>query len=124
MRLYRFDASSGRPIGQFGSLNLVMSPIQRGQGHFQLGCMHIGPGGLVGRHRAAGPQLFLVVQGTGWVSGEEGIRVPIATGRAAFWSDGEWHESGSDTGLDAFVLEADTLDPAQFMPEAPVDDQH
>lgn len=117
MRIYRFDASAGRGIEQFGSLNLVMSPIQRGQGRFQLGCMHLGPGGLVGRHQAQGPQLFLVVQGHGWVSGNNSVRVPIAPGRAAFWLDGEWHEAGSDGGMDALVLEADALDPAQFLPE-------
>lgn len=117
MRIFRFDTSTGRPIDQFGSDNLVMSPIQRGDGHFQLGCMHLGPGGLVGGHHAVGPQLFLVVSGSGWVRGQDSGHIPIASGQAAFWSDGEWHESGSDTGMDVIVLEADTLDPAQYMRE-------
>lgn len=117
MRIFRFDASAGRTIDQFGSVNLVMSPIQRGDGPFQLGCMHVGPGGLVGDHQAVGPQLFLVVNGSGWVRGQDSGRIPIAAGHAAFWTDGEWHESGSDTGMDVIVLEADTLDPAQYMRE-------
>lgn len=117
MRIFCFDASAGRPIDRFGSVNLIMSPIQRSEGHFQLGCMHLGPGGLVGGHHAVGPQLFLVANGAGWVRGEGSNRVPISAGQAAFWTDGEWHESGSDTGMDVVVLEADTLDPAQYMRE-------
>lgn len=124
MRIFRFDAAAGRGIDQFDSLDVVMSPIQRGMGQFQLGCIRIGPGGRVGRHQAAGPQLFLVVSGEGWVSGEQRVRVPIAAGQAAFWSDGEWHESGSDAGMAALVLETDTLDPAHYMPEVTADDQH
>lgn len=122
MRNFRFDTSAGRPIDRFGSVNLVMSPIQRGDGSFQLGCMHLGPGGLVGGHHAVRPQLFLVARGEGWVRGQDSDRMPIVAGQAAFWADGEWHESGSDTGMDVLVLEADTLDPAQYMREEQPDD--
>lgn len=123
MRIFRFDEFSGHAITRFGSANLVMSPVQRGAGGFQLGCMHIGPGGRVGRHPAAGPQLFLVVHGEGWVSGAGPERTTITAGQAAFWTDGEWHEAGSESGMEVFVLEADALDPAQFMPEVLPHDQ-
>lgn len=121
MRLFRFDASTGRPITHFGSVGLVMSPIQRGAGEFQIGCMHLEAGGIVGFHKAAGPQLFLVVRGEGWVRGEGPERHPIVAGQAAFWTTGEWHESGSVTGMDVVVLEADLLDPAQFLLEVPME---
>ena len=121
MRLFRFDASAGHPIASFGSVGLVMSPIQRGEGQFQIGCMHLEAGGLVGLHQAVGPQLFLVVRGEGWVRGERPERHPLAAGQAAFWVDGEWHESGTATGMDVIVLEAETLDPAQFLPEMPME---
>lgn len=121
MRLFRFDAPAGHPITQFGSMGLVMSPIQRGAGAFQLGCMHLDAGGLVGNHQAVGPQLFLVVRGEGWVRGDGPERRLIAAGQAAFWTSGEWHESGTETGMDVVVLEAEALDPAQFMPEIPVE---
>jgi len=121
MRLFRFDASAGHPITHFDSVGLVMSPIQRGEGQFQIGCMHLEAGGLVGFHQAVGPQLFLVVRGEGWVRGERPERHSIAVGQAAFWTDGEWHESGTATGMDAIVLEAATLDPTQFLPEMPME---
>lgn len=53
------------------------------------------------------PQLFCIVAGSGWVSGEDGTRVPIRTGEAAWWDRGEIHESGTDTGMTAIVLEGD-----------------
>ncbi len=83
----------------------------------QLGCIYIAAGGNLGRHPASSPQLFLVVAGEGWVSGADGVRMPIRAGEAAFWEPGEGHESGSERGMTVMVLEAETLDPAQFMPE-------
>jgi quercetin dioxygenase-like cupin family protein len=117
MRLFRFDASAGHAITAFDSANVVMSGIQRRSGHYQIGCMHIGAGGVVGHHQAVGPQLFLVVAGEGWVRGETEARQRVSAGRAAFWSDGEWHESGSEHGMTAIVLEGEGLDPGQFMRE-------
>ncbi len=117
MRVFRFDATAGHPITAYGSVNVAISPIQRGVGPVQIGCMSIGPGGVVGSHSAVGPQLFLVVQGEGWVRGATGDRRQITAGQAAFWQDGEEHESGSDTGMTAIVVEGEGLDPARFMPE-------
>jgi quercetin dioxygenase-like cupin family protein len=82
----------------------------------QIGCMHIGAGGIVGYHQATVRQLFLVVAGTGWVRGKDEPRQPIAAGQAAYWEAGEWHESGSQDGMTAIVIEATTLDPARDMP--------
>ncbi len=118
MRIFRFNLGVARPIAHFGSVGASIAPIARpGAGFVQLGCIYIAAGGNVGRHPAAGPQLFLVVAGEGWVSGTEGVRVPIRAGEAAFWEPGEEHESGSEGGMTAMVLEAEALDPAQFMPE-------
>jgi mannose-6-phosphate isomerase-like protein (cupin superfamily) len=117
MRLYRFDAAVARPITAFGSTGLAMTLVARPGGEVQLGCMHLTPGGAVGYHQATVAQLFLVVAGEGWVRGESSEVVPISTGHAAFWTAGEWHASGTDTGMTAMVLEAETLDPDQFLTE-------
>lgn len=121
VKLYRFDASAGHAVTQFGSDNVVMSGIQRSaDGALQIGCMYIGTQGVVGSHQATTPQLFLVVEGTGWVRGEDAKRHPITPGQAAFWEAGEWHESGSDFGMTAIVLEGDGIEPGQFMREEPL----
>jgi quercetin dioxygenase-like cupin family protein len=71
--------------------------------------MEIGAGGVVGRHPAAVGQLFVVVLGAGWVSGADGVRRPIQAGEAVAWEAGEEHESGSDEGMTALVVEAESL---------------
>jgi hypothetical protein len=127
VKLYRFDASAGHPITAFGSDNVIMSGIQRvANGALQIGCMYIGTRGVVGSHQATTRQLFLVVEGAGWVRGEgldgsDGARRhPVTPGQAAFWEAGEWHESGSDFGMTAIVLEGEGIDPGQFMREEPL----
>jgi quercetin dioxygenase-like cupin family protein len=72
--------------------------------------IEIGPGGVVGRHPAVVAQLFVVVRGTGWVSGADGLRIQISAGEAVFWEPGEEHESGSDEGMTALVVEAEQID--------------
>lgn len=72
--------------------------------------IEIGPGGVVARHPAIVPQLFVVVRGSGWVSGADGTREAIAAGEGVLWEPGEEHESGSDTGMTALVLESESLE--------------
>ena len=71
--------------------------------------IEIGAGGIVARHPSVVGQLFVVVRGSGWVSGRDGEREPISAGEGVLWERGEEHESGSDEGLTALVLEAESL---------------
>jgi quercetin dioxygenase-like cupin family protein len=71
--------------------------------------IEIAPGGVVARHPAVVAQLFAVVRGSGWVSGSDGERKPIAAGQAVVWDPGEEHESGSDEGMTVLVVEAESL---------------
>jgi quercetin dioxygenase-like cupin family protein len=122
MKIYRFDANVGRSITQFDS-DFTMAGIIRvagrdvSDGQIQVGCMHIPAGGRVGYHQAMVPQLFLVVAGEGWVRGNAETRRPVHAFEAAFWRGGEWHESGSETGMTAVVIEGEGIDPSSFMPE-------
>ena len=118
MKLYQFGPQVGTSITAFDSVNVVITPIQRAPGQVQIGCIHIGLHRRVGYHQAVGPQLFLVTQGSGWVRGAGDERTPISAGMAAFWTDGEWHESGSESGMSVIVIEGETLDPAQYLTEA------
>jgi quercetin dioxygenase-like cupin family protein len=72
--------------------------------------IEIAPGGVVGRHPAAVPQLFAVLRGAGWVSGADGERTPVRAGEAVVWEAGEQHESGSEQGMAALIVEAEVLD--------------
>jgi quercetin dioxygenase-like cupin family protein len=117
MRIYRFDREVAYPITHYESANVAIGRVGRFDGTFQVGCFHVEPGGVVGFHQATVPQLFMVVSGAGWVRGEEAKRTSIYPGQAAFWAAGEWHESGSETGMLAVVVESTALDPTRHMPE-------
>ena len=71
--------------------------------------IEVGPGGVVARHPAVVAQLFVVVSGNGWVSGADGAREGISAGQAVLWEPGEEHESGSDEGMTALVVEAEAI---------------
>ena len=88
-----------------------MSPLVRAR-ELHVGCMRLGPGGSVGYHQATTPQLFAVVEGSGWISsGKDRVHEPISSGGAVLWDEGEWHEVGTDNGLVAIVVEGAQLAP-------------
>lgn len=99
MRAFCFDDSAGREISNYGSENVILAWIAHLAGRAHISCMHIGPKGVVGYHQAAIPQLFLVVQGEGWMGGKTTERYRIRGGQAVYWEKAEWHESGTDTGM-------------------------
>lgn len=103
-------------ITHYDSHNFVMSRVLMGQdnGQFHIGCAYLNAGGRIGLHQATSNQLLLVVQGEGWVSGEDVTKVPIAVGQAAFWVEGEWHETGTETGLTALIIEGSSVWPERM----------
>lgn len=122
MKLFRFDANIGKVVEQFGSSRATHSRIVRTSEAVRVDCIYLGAGGVLGYHPAVQNQLFVVVQGNGWARGQDEKRILIKAGQAAFWEAGEYHESGTDDGLTAIVIEGDGLDPALYMIK--VDDGH
>jgi quercetin dioxygenase-like cupin family protein len=116
MIIYRFDKDVGKTIGAYDSTNLIMSRIVTSEdtGSFHIGCMHLGANGNIGYHQATTNQLFLVVQGEGWVRSGNHHKMNIKAGQAVFWISGEWHESGTESGMMAIVIESDSLDPKRL----------
>jgi quercetin dioxygenase-like cupin family protein len=104
----RFDEAVGRRVFLYGS-RFSEALLTGPEGGARAACLHLPPGGLVGRHQAAARQLFCVVAGEGWVGGPDQERIPIAAGQAVCWERGEEHETGTETGLTAVVLEGDDL---------------
>ncbi|WP_433746864.1 hypothetical protein [Falsibacillus pallidus] len=41
----------------------------------------------------------------------------MSAGTAVFWETGEEHESGSESGMTAFVMEGEHFSPEKFMPD-------
>lgn len=109
MKIYNFGSGNGKDIHAFGSQNLVMTRILSSSDELQAGCMHLGPNGVVGYHQATAPQLFMVVSGEGFVKGDENEEQRIQAGSAAYWEAGEWHETRTEQGLTAIVIEGISL---------------
>lgn len=111
MQQFRFDPGDARQITAHGSRGLALSPIVRTDEPCQAVVMHVAAGGEIGFHPAGVPQLFLVVQGSGWVCGADRERVAVDEGSGTFWASGESHGAGSDDGMTAAVFESEGLDP-------------
>jgi quercetin dioxygenase-like cupin family protein len=109
MRLFQFNRQPTRTITDHDSLNAAISLLLRRSNDVFLVCIRLDAGGILGYHQATGDQLFVVVEGSGWVRAEGMEPTPITTGQAAFWQSGEWHETTTDTGLTALVVEGGKL---------------
>ena len=116
MRLFRFDPEVAKNIDRYESSGFTISRVVHLVGESIVNCAYLSPGGAVGYHQATLPQLFLVVQGQGWVRGEDPERISIQAGQAAYWLKAEWHESGTETGMTVIIIEGPNFDPAKLMP--------
>src|SRR5262245_59746605 len=110
MRMFRFDRETGRMIDRYNSSGIVLARVAYLLEEAINHCAYLEPNGLIGCHQANAPQLFLVLQGEGWVSGQSTERSRIQAGQGAYWGKGEWHEFGTETGMTAMIIEAARFD--------------
>jgi len=107
VKLVEFEPTS--KITQHDSAGATIAGVARASGVVRIALLHLDAGGVVGMHPAVGPQLFLVVAGEGVVRVEAESR-SIAVGQAALWEDAELHETTSDNGLTAVIVEAESIE--------------
>lgn len=110
MRIIELSPQEMRPVTQFQSSGAASTLLAVGEGATRIHGLHFDPAGQTGVHPAGSAQLFLVVQGRGWVMGGDGRRVDVAAGQAALFERGEHHAKGSETGMIAVMVQVDTLD--------------
>lgn len=94
-------------VDAFGSVGVAAAALARlekvdGAG---VDVLTFEPDGLLGRHPTRLWQLFLLVSGTGWASGSDGVRERLVPGDAVLWEPGEEHESGTDDGMVVVVVQ-------------------
>lgn len=114
MEFYKFTKENGKKISHFNS-NFILTRIIETEKKANISCMHLEENGIIGYHQAAVPQLLLVMDGEGLVRGEEEMYFPVQAGDAVFWVEGEWHETKTEKGLTAIVIECGELKPEHFM---------
>lgn len=76
------------------------------------------PGGRLRRHPASFPQIIAVLEGSGEVSGANGVDEPIGAGEAIFLHEGEDHEMKSEAGLTVLIIEGEQVDRFRERPKA------
>ena len=123
IRVVDFSAAAAEPILAYASVSAAAVPLGHGAGESHVYAVHLGAGGEIGRHPAGFDQLFLVVRGSGWVAGSNGVRHALAALQGAFIPKGEHHAKGSETGLVALMVQAGSLDrePGAMPPGARAD---
>jgi len=110
MKIFRFDRETGKIIDRYNSSGLTLTSVAHLLEETMIQCAYLEPNGSIGYHQTTVPQLFLVVQGEGWVRGQSPERIQIQTGQGAYWEEGEWHEAGTETGMIAIIIEAVRFD--------------
>jgi quercetin dioxygenase-like cupin family protein len=87
----------------------LTSPFEGGA-TTQAAIFRFAPGGRLLRHAATFPHVLAVLEGSGEVSGADGILEPITAGQAVFRHKDEEHETTSVEGLTALIIEGASLD--------------
>jgi quercetin dioxygenase-like cupin family protein len=112
MERLSFASAAARPPSDPRLEHVTVAPLARGPS-IQAAVFRLGPGGCIRRHPAAAAQLLAVTEGSGWVSAADGNEEPITRGEAVFWEEGEEHETRTESGLTALVIEGSGLVPFQ-----------
>ncbi|MGE7633878.1 cupin [Bacillus paramycoides] len=115
MKIFDFSEKVGKHISSFQS-NFIMSKILNYQGNIHIGAMHLQENGIIGYHEAVVSQLLLIVQGEGFVCSADKEKVKVEAGQAVYWGKGELHETSTEKGLMAIVIESEDLEQAILMP--------
>lgn len=111
MKRFDFARETAAPIQAFESVGAAGVRLARGRGETRVHAIYFEPGGVIGPHPTGFAQLFLVVAGSGWVAGADGVRHPLEAGRGAYFDKGELHSKGSEDGMTVVMLQVDELDP-------------
>ena len=83
--------------------------IALGSGEAYVRVLRLGAGSRVAPHETGFGQLFVPIDGDGWVS-QGSDEVKIRVGQAAYFPRGVTHAKGSETGMVALMIQVDDLD--------------
>lgn len=106
MRIFAIDHLAARNISSFGSSGFEVVPVGA-EAHVVVA--KLAPGGVIARHPAVVDQVLVVLSGEAEVSGEDAVKHVLRPGSAALWLAGESHETSSETGMTALIVENDGL---------------
>jgi len=113
LEILRFNAAAADPIGArpYPVTGASSVKLAEGAGEAHVYVVFLKAGGEIGPHEAGFAQIFFAASGSGWVAGNDGVRVTLSEGDAAFIHRGETHSKGSETGLTALMMQVRDLTP-------------
>ncbi|MCH7321438.1 cupin domain-containing protein [Solibacillus sp. MA9] len=114
MKFFSFAKEHGRKVTHYAS-DFILSRLATIEGRAVVSIMYLEENGIIGYHEASVNQILFVVQGEGNVCNGNKEFKRIQAGEAVFWKKGEWHETKTDTGLTAVVIEGETLLPEHLI---------
>jgi quercetin dioxygenase-like cupin family protein len=111
MKIIEFSPNLAKPIEVFNSVSASSLRLGDGSGEVHIYCIYFESGSQIGKHPTGYGQLFLVMNGEGWVAGSDGERIKLKTGQGAFFERGELHSKGSDIGMTVIMIQVSNLEP-------------
>jgi len=114
MRIFQIESETGYEIKEHGSTNVFLSSVVDVERSTAIHWMRFDPQGSIGGRYLTSPQIFLIVEGDGWVKSNNPEPIPVTMGDGIFWDTGEWHEAGSESGMTVILIESKLPDPAAF----------
>jgi quercetin dioxygenase-like cupin family protein len=111
MKIIEFSPNLAQPIQMFNSVSTSSVHLGDGSGEVHIYCIYFESESQIGTHPTGYGQLFLVMNGEGWVAGSDGHRIQLKAGLGAFFEPGELHSKGSDTGMTVIMVQVSNLEP-------------
>jgi mannose-6-phosphate isomerase-like protein (cupin superfamily) len=109
------ESAEPHEMEEHGSTNVFLSPVIDIDKSVTMHWMHFDPHGSVGGHTLTSPQLFLIIEGDGWVKSNGIEPIPVMAGDGVFWDMGEWQEAGSEGGMTVILIESKVPDSTAFL---------
>jgi len=111
MRLLPVTTAPWEKIEMYSSHRATTTRLADGSGETHTYMVRIEAGGIIDRHEAGFGQLWIIVEGSGWVAGGDDQRLEVSLGDVAFFERGEQHAKGSDQGMTAVMIQIYDLEP-------------
>lgn len=99
------ELSANERIEHYGSAGASSMLLANGHGESHAYFLRFDAGSIIGEHETGFGQLFVVIEGDGWIAGGDGTHVPIHAGQAAVFERGEVHSKGSDAGMSVIMIQ-------------------
>ena len=116
MKIYRFDPEVGKDDEPFGSVKAIIARVLQLDNKAEINAVYIHPGEHISVQQAMTQQLFLLVDGEGWMQNDSGEKKTVKQGQAIFWGESELPESGTESGMTAVIIGNINIDPVKLMP--------